>query len=153
MCIRDRVRAPANAWVASGGRGNPKNPEEKFASAQHQQPGSEGLDPSPSGKRTSKDRRAAKKQKVQADKDELKRLRAASAGSGAKGGGKASGKDSGLKAKDQTGTDLCFSWDSGKGTCGDCAPGAACLAKVKRAHKCRVCLSPGHRSAECPQRS
>jgi hypothetical protein len=151
----EQVRSPANAWVASGGRGLPKNPEEKFTNTLASNAGHEALDPSAPARRSTKDCRAAKKQKIQADRDELKKLRAASSSLGAKGApsGKGSGKDSGLKVKDQTGADLCFSWDAGKGTCGDCAVGASCLAKVKRVQKCRVCLSPGHRSGDCPQRA
>jgi hypothetical protein len=152
----EQVRAPANAWVAMGGRGAPRNPEEKFATSLSLNAAGDGGDPhSTTPRRSTKERRTAKKQKIQADREELKRLRASSAATGSKGGpgAKGSGKDGGLKTKDQTGADLCFSWDGGKGTCADCAVGAACLAKVKRVHKCRVCLSPGHRSADCPQRA
>ena len=35
----------------------------------------------------------------------------------------------------------------------DCSPGEPCKAQVKRVHKCRICLSPGHRSQDCPQRA
>ena len=151
----EQVRAPANAWVAAGGRGLPRNPEEKFGICQSLQGASDSGDPTAAPRKSTKERRAAKKQKLQADREELKRLRSAGSPAGAKGsaGGKGNGKDAGLKTKDQTGSDLCFSWDSGKGTCGDLPAGAACLAKMKRAHKCRVCLSPGHRSAEGPQRA
>ena len=149
----EQVRSPANAWVAMGGRGLPRNPEERFANSAASLLGGEASDQPSAAKRTTKERRAAKKMKIQADRDELKKLRAASTSSGTKGSGKGNGKDGNLKVKDQSGSDLCFSWDAGKGTCGDCAVGAPCLAKFKRVHKCRVCLSPGHRSGDCPQRS
>jgi hypothetical protein len=46
---------------------------------------------------------------------------------------------------------LCFSWASGSGVCGDLPPGADCKGPVKRAHKCRKCLSPAHKDADCPK--
>ena len=30
--------------------------------------------------------------------------------------------------------------------------GGECTCKVKRAHKCHICLSPAHRNSECPSR-
>ncbi|CAE7832753.1 RE2 [Symbiodinium sp. CCMP2592] len=107
----DQVRSPANAWVASGGRGAPRTPEETYSASQAS--GSD-LDPSTAiRKRTSKEKRQAKKQRVQAEKEELKVLRAAATGKG-KLDGKGD-KGGGLKFKDQAGSDLCFSWDSAKG--------------------------------------
>ena len=100
-------------------------------------------------KRTTKEKRAAKKRKIQADKEELKAWRASA---GSKGKQENKGEKAGvLKAKDQAGDDLCFSWDAAKGPCAGCAPGDGCKGKVKRIHKCRICLSPGHRSQDCPQ--
>ena len=63
---------------------------------------------------------------------------------------KGSGKG---KSKDQAGNQLCFSWGSG-GTslCADVPPGGECKCKVKRTHKCQICLSPAHRNSECPSR-
>ena len=74
----DQVRSPANAWVAAGGRGSPKNTEEAFATAQ----GTESLDPGAGAKRTTKEKRAAKKRKLQAEREELKALRASASGKG-----------------------------------------------------------------------
>ena len=54
------------------------------------------------------------------------------------------------KSKDQAGNQLCFSWGSGTGPCADVPAGAECKCKVKRAHKCQICLSPAHRTSECP---
>ena len=55
------------------------------------------------------------------------------------------------KSKDQAGSPLCFSWASGNGVCAKVAPGGECLGAVKRVHKCRLCLSPSHQDAACPQ--
>ena len=149
----DQVRSPANAWVAAGGRGAPKNPEEAFSSSL----GTASTDPPEAGspsKRTTKEKRLAKKRKIQAEKEELKAFRSASGHPKGKGdGGKGDTKLGNLKAKDQAGDDLCFGWDSSRGPCADAAPGEPCRGKVKRVHKCRVCLSPGHRSTDCPQRA
>ena len=132
----DQVRSPANAWVAAGGRGAPRAAEEVFTASQ-----ASGESTDPTGhKKTTKEKRAAKKRKVQAEKEELKNLRAITGGKG-KQEGKGTDKAASLKSKDQAGHDLCFSWDG-------------CKGKIKRIHKCRICLlSPGHRSLECPQRS
>ena len=70
----------------------------------------------------------AKKRRWQAEKEELKQYRTA-ASSKAKGDGKS--KDGALKSKDQGGGDLCFSWDSGKGTCADCSPGTPARARSR----------------------
>eukprot|EP00439_Symbiodinium_sp_Y106_P058078 s4095_g8.t1 len=135
----EQVRAPANAWMASGGRGAPRTPEENYVNVLA---GAHAADEenSPTRKRTTKDRRLAKKAKVQAEKEELKRLRAAASSSTTRADGKGGGQDAGLKTKDQGGLDLCFSWDSKKGPCAECLPGEACKGKVKRAHNCRVLL-------------
>ena len=149
----DQVRSPANAWVAAGGRGVPKAPEEAFSASL----GSTGAESPDTGtpKRTTKERRLAKKRRLQADKEELKAFRAATGhqGKGKGDTGKADAKQGNLKSKDQAGDDLCFSWDAGKGPCSDASPGEPCKGKVKRIHKCRICLSPGHRSGDCPQRA
>ena len=144
----DQVRSPANAWVAAGGRGAPRAPEEVFTASQAS---GESQDPTVP-KKTTKEKRAAKKRKIQAEKEELKNLRAITGGKG-KQEGKGTDKSTALKSKDQAGDDLCFSWDAGKGVCASCPPGESCKGKIKRIHKCRICLSPGHRSLECPQRS
>ena len=54
--------------------------------------------------------------------------------------------------KDKSGAETCFSWAQGKGVCADVHVGGECKAKVKRAHKCQHCLSPGHRNNACPQK-
>eukprot|EP00439_Symbiodinium_sp_Y106_P026471 s8255_g3.t1 len=149
----NQVRSPANAWVAAGGKGAPRAPEEAFT-ASVSAGGSDQPDAGGHQKRTAKEKRAAKKRRIQADKEELKAFRAAAGHSGkGKGDGGKGDKQGNLKAKDQAGDDLCYSWDAGKGPCADCPPGDACRGKVKRIHKCRICLSPGHRSVDCPQRA
>ncbi|CAE7542163.1 unnamed protein product, partial [Symbiodinium necroappetens] len=92
----DQVRSPANAWVAAGGRGAPRAAEEVFTASQ-----ASGESTDPTGhKKTTKEKRAAKKRKVQAEKDELKNLRAITGGKG-KQEGKGTDKAASLKSKDQ----------------------------------------------------
>ena len=153
----EQVRSPANAWIAQGGRGAPKTPAETFTEDGHIDKGSMEpyLDPAAlSPKKTNKDRRLAKKRKIQQEREELKQLRAASgANPKGKGDGKHGQKEGMLKSKDQTGAALCFGYDAARGPCADCSPGDPCKAQVKRVHKCSICLSPGHRSQDCPQRA
>ena len=110
----DQVRSPANAWMAAGGRGVARSPEESFvsqASTLHSDPG----DPFFSARKSTKEKRLAKKRRIQADKEELKAFRSANK-PGGKADGKGGFKDGNLKAKDQAGGDLYFSWDSALGT-------------------------------------
>lgn len=98
-----------------------------------------------------RDRRAAKKKRLAADREELATLRKGSGGRGRGGKGdrdapKGRGKG---KSKDQAGNELCFSWASNSGPCAGLAPGADCKCTVKRARKCRLCLSPSHRDDQC----
>ena len=104
-------------------------------------------------RRTTKEKRQAKKQRIRADndKEDLKAFRATAAGKGKQEG--KGDKNGRLKSKDQAGGDLCFSRDSAKGPCKYCSPGEGCKGKIKRFHKCRICLSRGHRSQDCPQRA
>ena len=152
----DQVRSPANAWIASGGRGALKTPAETFAQ-DNLAGGVSAIEPivdtiSP-GKKTNKERRQAKKRKWQAEKEELKNLRSAAAHQSSSPTAKGGGKGDSLKSKDQAGRELCYSWDAARGTCAECGTADPCKARVKRAHKCRLCLSPGHRSGDCPQKS
>ncbi|CAE7562467.1 unnamed protein product [Symbiodinium natans] len=144
----DQVRAPANAWLAHGGRGAPKPPNENFAAA-NLPGGAEVIQAPTDGKRSTKDRRASRKRKIAAEKEELKALRASAKSNLAE---HREPKQNALKSKDQAGSDLCFGWDAAKGPCASIAPGQPCKGKVVRLHKCRICLSPGHRSSECPQK-
>ena len=102
-------------------------------------------------KQANRDKRQAKKRRLLEDRDELARLRAGPQkaevpkSDGAKGSSKG-------KSKDQAGNQLCFSWSTGVGVCADVPPGGECRGKVKRAHKCQICLSPAHRNSDCPSR-
>ena len=160
----ERVHHPAAAWVASGARGPPLVATE--AAVLSMIPGGtkalhgdkedlgqvEGGSP---GKRTASNRekRLNKKKRLQEDREELTRYRSsgASASSAPKGGNQQKGKGKG-KSKDQSGQEICFSWASGKGPCGEVAPGGERKCPVKRIHKCRICLSPAHRDEQCNQK-
>lgn len=95
-----------------------------------------------------RDRRQARKRKLTAEQEERARHRSTATSSGGKSPGSPKGKGKG-KSKDQSGLELCFSWASGKGHCAEVPPGGDCKGPVKRIHKCRICLSPSHRDADC----
>ena len=92
-------------------------------------PGTDGEESMvPQGKRTqaNRDRRAAKKKRQAAEREELATLRKTTTG-GKGRGGKDSAKGRGKgKSKDQAGNELCFSWASNSGPCAGLAPGAEC---------------------------
>ena len=90
-----------------------------------------------------RDKRMAKKKRARDDREELKRYREKP--DNAKGRGKG-------KSKDQQGKAICFSWSSSSGPCADVPPGGECQSQVKRIHKCRICLSPGHQEKDCPNK-
>eukprot|EP00439_Symbiodinium_sp_Y106_P048834 s2768_g6.t1 len=154
----EQVRHPAVAWTAMGGKGAPKAASELIA-ATHLPGFVDGIDPPPQPhpewasrkKQANRDKRQAKKRRLLEDRDELARLRAGPQkaevpkSDGAKGSSKG-------KSKDQAGNQLCFSWSTGVGVCADVPPGGECRGKVKRAHKCQICLSPAHRNSDCPSR-
>eukprot|EP00438_Fugacium_kawagutii_P028886 Skav225390 [mRNA] locus=scaffold2656:212303:213754:+ [translate_table: standard] len=147
----EKVHHPAAAWIAAGGRGAPTVATE--AAILEVLPGGDEVaegDDERHGRRrqANRDKKMARKKKILKDREELKVFRGKAQHQGeAKGKGK--GK---LKSKDQSGGPLCFSWDSNSGSCAGVAPGGECKAEVKRAHKCRICLSPAHRSTDCPNR-
>eukprot|EP00438_Fugacium_kawagutii_P030045 Skav201341 [mRNA] locus=scaffold1389:342359:347181:+ [translate_table: standard] len=162
----EKVHHPAAAWVASGQRGSPVVATEaavlgSLHGGQMAMKGDKAAHPEDvpqsSSARTqfNRERRLARKRRQVADREELVKLKAkvsqpdSFGGHGGKGAGK--GKSKG-KSKDQAGTELCFSWDSGKGPCADVPPGGKCKGSVERAHKCRLCLSPLHRSDQCPNK-
>ena len=148
----EQVRHPAMSWMVSGSRGSPVIPAEAIAGGHAAGLGSGDVQKEEINDRkrqANRDKRLAKVKKIKTDREELERLRnrgqGDGAGSTAKGGGKG-------KTKDQSGNQICFAFASGTGACGSAAIGAECSQKVKRAHKCQYCLSPGHRNADCPQR-
>ena len=148
----EQVRHPAASWVAAGCKGAPLAPAEQVAAA-HFPGGAEVLEPviedgDARKRQANRDRRLAKSKRIKADREELDRLRSGRAEGRGSNGGK--GKQTG-KSKDQGGNQICYSYANGTGLCGDLAPGSECRQKVKRAHKCQHCLSPGHRNADCPK--
>lgn len=147
----EQVRHPAAAWTAFGGRGTPMAPAEQAALVHAL--GGQNIELEPEArtddrrKQSNRDRRAAKvRGQVGRSWSFHKRGKA----SDNSGGGQDRGKGKG-KSKDQAGTQICYSFANGSGVCGSVEPGATCLQKVKRAHKCQYCLSPGHRNADCPK--
>eukprot|EP00435_Cladocopium_sp_Y103_P039450 s818_g10.t1 len=150
----EQVRYPAAAWMASGGKGVPMAPAEQAAMV-HAPGGGEVMDleneTRGDGRRrqANRDKRAAKARRIRSEREELESLRRRAHPVEGKSGGQDKGKGKG-KSKDQAGTQICYSFASGTGVCGSVEPGGACLQKVKRAHKCQYCLSPGHRNADCP---
>ena len=154
----EKVHIPAAAWVAAGAKGQPVVATE--AAVKAHVPGLQDTVPpehdSPDSRRrqANRDRKQARKRRLQSDMEELQKLRQTGPhhqGQSSGSGGKASGGKGKSKSKDQAGTPLCFSWASGSGVCGDLPPGADCKGPVKRAHKCRKCLSPAHKDADCPK--
>ena len=149
----ERVHHPANAWVAAGGRGVPTVASEADVLAHV--PGAAELgvpEITSTGDKSrrqqaNRDKRAAQKKRKIAEREELQRFRAQPKQSTSSSSGKGKG---GGKSKDQTGAALCFAWAAGTGACGKLGPGSECVAAVKRVHKCRKCLSPSHRDADCP---
>ena len=152
----EKVHVPASAWVAAGSRGTPIVATE--AAVRAHVPGlQDSVDAHHEGdgrrKQSNRDKRLAKRKRLQSDLSELHNYRQGRGqntpgGSSTKGGEKGSGKGKG-KSKDQTGAPLCFSWASKTGPCADVAPGGDCLCAVKRVHKCRKCLSPAHQDDAC----
>ena len=151
----EKVHHPAAAWSATGGRGSPVVASEA-AVLEVLQGGQKALNTEtetaaahgdPRRTQSNRDKRLAKKRRWAAEREELARHRSSSA-TGSKGNPSPKGKGKG-KSKDQSGLEICYSWASGRGPCGNVAPGGECLSSVKRVHKCQLCLSPSHRDADC----
>ena len=147
----EQVRHPASAWLAAGGRGAPLAPAETIA-ATHLPGGSDVLETSKEDvdrkRQSNKDRRAARKKRLRDDREELQRFRTSPSSHG-QAAGKGSSKG---KSKDKGGAEICYSWAQGKGPCAEVHVGGECKGKIKRAHKCQHCLSPGHKNDACPQK-
>ena len=149
----EKVHVPAAAWAAAGGRGAPVVATE--AAIMTHLPGVQGMEvempevKNDKRRLANRERRAAKKRKWAEEREELKALKAKGTGGNDHGGKGGKGKGKGLKSSDQAGNPLCFSWAAGNGPCGKLPPGSECACPVKRAHKCRKCLSPAHRDADC----
>ena len=123
----EQVVNPAVAWTASGGKGSPVAAAEMIAGAHlpgvlHAPPAphpghDEGVDRK---RQANRDKRAAKRKRLQNEREELNRLRGGHRpeeikNETKKGGGKG-------KSKDQAGNQLCYSWCSGNGPCADVPP-------------------------------
>ena len=155
----DQVRHPATAWLASGSKGAPMASSEALALAHfpglaegHEAEGSSG-DKDERRRQANRDKRAAKKRRAQADREELAKWRShPPAGKGAGGGGGGGKGKNKMQGKDQSGEEICFSWAKDSGPCAGLSPGSECKAKVKRAHKCQICLSLGHNNTQCPKK-
>ena len=152
----DQVRHPATAWLASGSKGAPMASSEALAPAhfpglaEGQEPEAASNDKDERRRQANRDKRAAKKRRAQSDREELAKWRSTpSSGKGAGSGGKGKSK---MQGKDQSGEEICFSLAKDNGPCSGLSPGSECKAKVKRAHKCQICLSPGHNNAQCPKK-
>ena len=147
----EQVRHPATSWMVSGARGAPVAPAEAIAGAHlvgmaiGDGPKEESFDRK---RQANRDKRLAKAKRIKNEREELEKWRSRGHGD-VESKGKGSGKG---KTKDQSGNQICFSFASGTGPCGALAIGAECVQKVKRAHKCQHCLSPGHRNSDCPQK-
>lgn len=131
----------------------PKTPEERVASAE-MVGGTQALQAQlernvegPGGggpKRLSnREKREAKKRRIATEREELARLRGEQKDGGKAGKGKGKSKDGGVQ--------LCFAWNNNSAPCKDVPPGGECQNKVKRAHRCTKCGSPGHQSINCSQ--
>ena len=136
----ERVHHPAAAWTAAGGRGAPTVASEAAVldviqgghkAMQADQDATVDTVATPDGRRTqaNRDKRQARKRKLQADREELARHRS-SGTSQSKGAPSNKGKGKG-KSKDQSGQEICFSWASNKGSCADIPPGGERKAVVK----------------------
>ena len=151
----EKVHIPASAWVAAGARGQPVVATEVAVKAHV--PGlqdsiSDNLPPGHDGgdhpkRQSNKDTGAARKRKFQADMEGLRHLRQ---GHGAqKGTPNSGGKGSGRKEQRPVGYSDLFLMGIGSGARGKLPPEADCSGPIKRAHKCRKCLSPSHQDADC----
>ena len=143
----EQVHVPAAAWLANGQRGAPKVSTED-AILDHLPVGTYESDKDPEAeiernKQTGieelrRERGLLRKEKNFANFEKIKAQEAAA---------KVVEKE---KSKDQAGEPLCYSWAGKFGPCKDIPPGGKCACNIKRAHKCRKCLSPAHQDADCP---
>ena len=145
----EKVHVPAASWLASGGKGAPVVAGESAVTSQFPGLREDSEEEKVTGsKDVRREKRMRKRRRVQADLQELKRLKAANDRGGDKTS--SSSKEKGKsKSKDQTGAPICFSWASNSGCCANVPPGGECKGTIKRAHKCRKCLSPSHQDKDC----
>eukprot|EP00971_Amphidinium_carterae_P265675 5270709-Amphidinium_carterae.1 len=86
-------------------------------------------------------KRQAKKVRAHAAREELNNYRS-SKPNPSKGKGKSKSKHA------PDGREICYSWNSKRGSCENVAVGQAC--KNGRAHICQLCGSADHPAADCP---
>ena len=145
----EKVHIPAAAWLASGGKGVPVVAGEAAVTSQFPGLREESDDDRPVISREAKrEKRIRKRRKVQADLQELKHLKAANEKTADRSNFQPKGKGK-SKSKDQSGAPICFSWAANHGSCANVPPGDECKGSIKRAHKCRKCLSPSHQDKDC----
>ena len=154
----ETVHVPASAWTASGSKGKPVIASEasilNAIEGDKVAHGSRGDGDSEEKKRKSqmnRDKRLAKKKRFREEREELRHLRNNNSHGARQSNDHGKGQGKG-KSKDQSGKAICFSWSSASGPCANVQPGGECLANVKRVHKCRLCLSPGHQEKDCPSK-
>ena len=155
----EQVRDPAAAWVARGGRGAPKAPDELLAgqllpggeAAIHPEADGRGK-PTPRKERRERPRAgegaARKKTKIAKLQEELAVYREKPPGKGdRRGGGTGRGKGGRLAiANSASADDPCNNWNRGFGDCSKLAPGSDCANGRK--HCCSKC-GGAHRVADC----
>ena len=156
----DNIRHPAMSWLAHGSRGAPKAREHQVAEATLAG-GAAALAPETSaplgavstwGQGTSSKARVRrnKRERSTAPPNEVKKEAGTPPAKKPKDKGEGKGgKSRARHLVDQAGTQLCFSWNFGGGTCGELAAGSPCPAG--RAHKCTTCRSDKHLARQCPQ--
>lgn len=94
-------------------------------------------------RQANRDKRLAKRKRVQAEREELSRFRSsASTSKGGQAGGKGKGKGQG---KDQAGEEICGPKTMARV---QALPQAVSKCKVKRVHRCMLCFSPGHNNLQ-----
>ena len=149
---QEQEHIPALSWLARGSRGALRTPAEDMAAsalsggASRLRGDTEKADPlgeeRPSPNKN-KARREAKRKRLQAERDELQRLRQ-------KGSGKAGEKGAGNPKS--SGEEECYAWNNDNGACKGLAPGEPCRGSKTRLHRCTICKSPGHPSHSCPSK-
>ena len=147
---QEQVHIPALSWLARGSRGVLRTPAEEMAVLALNGGDSKlrgdgeradsGDHPSPN---KNKVRREAKKKRLQAEREELQRLR---------GKGKQKAGEKGGGPSRSSGEEECYAWNNDNGACKGLAPGEPCRGSKQRLHRCTICKSPGHPSHSCPSK-
>ena len=133
------ARASTHTCVIMVGEGKPWRPSHPCGGHGSTEPLGEER-PSPN---KNKVRREAKRKRLQAEREELQRLRQ-------KGSGKAGEKGAGNPKS--SGEEECYAWNNDNGACKGLAPGEPCRGSKARLHRCTICKSPGHPSHSCPSK-